>query len=108
MEAPKSWKVVGGTETEGILVRQGKHLSSPLERRRLATGSIVRETALVDGRLQYIMLKGSGPSTGWVSVKLKTKDLLIPAQSSASDKLQMGSVSGRLDADKSIATFAMG
>mmetsp|Transcript_1308 Transcript_1308/g.3794 ORF Transcript_1308/g.3794 Transcript_1308/m.3794 type:complete len:691 (+) Transcript_1308:59-2131(+) len=71
------WEVVGGEGKGGILVRQGKETASPKEEERLATGARVREVALADGRLQYQLITGGGPRSGWVSVKLGDKDLLV-------------------------------
>jgi len=132
----QSWKVVGGEDTGGILVRLGRELSSALAKSRLSTGSIVREVALIDGRLQYTLISGSGPTTGWVSLKLKFKELLVQVQSSiASDtprpkpnlsskcpsnslkkalttsrswEAPPDSISKNLSQRKQIATFAMG
>lgn len=72
----QTWKVVGGADKGGILVREGKETTSPLSSDRLATDSLVTELALEDGRLQYELLTGTGPNTGWVSIKLKDKLLL--------------------------------
>jgi len=72
------WEVVGGTKSGGILVRQGEDVESPPEESRLSTGAMVRELALVGERLHFEKLEGSGPDTGWVSIKLKDgKDLVI-------------------------------
>lgn len=47
------WKVIGGVAKGGILVRSGKELASNEEADRLSTGSIVKELALEEERLQY-------------------------------------------------------
>lgn len=105
---------MGGTDRDGILVRYGKDFESPKRATRLATGSIVEELELLDGRLQYMLVSGSGPATGWVSLKLKSKDLLVPVASSPavsprSEFEKSGTVSRLLqDSDRQIATFAMG
>lgn len=115
----QTWKVVGGEDTGGILVRIGKDLSSKLAESRLSTGSIVRQVALKDGRLQYNIVSGSGPPRGWVSLKLKLKDLLIQVSYSpfstlspkAETQLDPDSISRRLKTSiggRKIATFAMG
>jgi peptide-methionine (R)-S-oxide reductase len=44
---------------------------------RLATGSLVREEQLVGHRLHFKRLSGSGPASGWVSVRLGEKELLV-------------------------------
>lgn len=76
------WEVVGGEGTGGIIVRMGRELSSEKTSSRLATGAIVKEEALVDGRLHYAKIKGVGPGKGWVSVSIKEKSLLIPCNGS--------------------------
>lgn len=74
------WEVVGGGEKGGILVREGRDLSSPQLRDRLATGALVEEEELTLDRLHYRRLTGRGPDSGWVSIKLKDKDLLVHAR----------------------------
>lgn len=71
------WKVVGGGDKGGILVRVGKDLNSAQDSIRLATNSIVREVAFEGERLHYQLLQGTGPAQGWVSVRLKDKELLV-------------------------------
>mmetsp|Transcript_86263 Transcript_86263/g.276906 ORF Transcript_86263/g.276906 Transcript_86263/m.276906 type:complete len:101 (-) Transcript_86263:129-431(-) len=61
------WKVVGGTETGGIVVRVGRDLKSSPFGERLTTDAIVKEIELAGGRLNYELVKGGGPETGWVS-----------------------------------------
>jgi hypothetical protein len=70
------WKVVGGGDKGGILVRTGKDVASEQTKDRLATGTTVLELALEGERLNYKLQSGSGPETGWVSIKLKDKVLL--------------------------------
>jgi len=70
------WKVVGGADTGGILVRVGMELESPLEAKRLATGALVKELDSCGDRLRYKRVTGSGPAIGWVSVRTKDRFLL--------------------------------
>lgn len=70
------WEVVGGAEKGGIVVRSAKSFESEPFATRLATGTLVRELALEEGRLHYILVSGKGPVSGWVSVKVKDKVLL--------------------------------
>eukprot|EP00931_Biecheleriopsis_adriatica_P078476 TRINITY_DN51936_c0_g1_i1.p1 TRINITY_DN51936_c0_g1~~TRINITY_DN51936_c0_g1_i1.p1 ORF type:complete len:187 (+),score=51.54 TRINITY_DN51936_c0_g1_i1:90-650(+) len=72
----KLWEVIGGGSKGGILVRQGKKTSSAQFDRRLATGSLVRQVALEDVRLNYELVRGQGPQSGWVSISLNDKPLL--------------------------------
>mmetsp|Transcript_137148 Transcript_137148/g.242441 ORF Transcript_137148/g.242441 Transcript_137148/m.242441 type:complete len:586 (-) Transcript_137148:50-1807(-) len=71
------WEVVGGASAGGILVRTGKDTSSPAEAARLSTGALVEQLQLDGERLEFKRLSGSGPARGWVSLKLKDKDLLV-------------------------------
>lgn len=71
------WEVVGGDVTGGILVRAGRDLSSPAEANRLCTGALVEEEELVGQRLRYKRLSGIGPDTGWISVSIKDKPLVV-------------------------------
>lgn len=78
--ALQAWKVVGGGDKGGIVVRKGEDLKSDEEKNRLATGSLVRELQLKSGRLQYELMTGSGPRSGWVSVALNQRPLLVKHQ----------------------------
>lgn len=76
MSAGTCWEVVGGGDKGGILVRVGKDLASEQVAERLSTGALVKELALEGERLQFQRLTGTGPAIGWVSLKLKGKDLV--------------------------------
>ena len=53
-------------------------LASSTFSNRLATGAKVKEVELAaDGRLCYELVAGIGPASGWVTVNLKGKDLLV-------------------------------
>lgn len=71
------WKVVGGQKTGGIMVRSGLSLTSTLEDSRLSVGSVVKELAMGNNRLRYELLRGEGPKSGWVSLRLRGIELLI-------------------------------
>eukprot|EP00747_Dinoflagellata_sp_TGD_P209918 gnl/TRDRNA2_/TRDRNA2_83282_c0_seq1.p1 gnl/TRDRNA2_/TRDRNA2_83282_c0~~gnl/TRDRNA2_/TRDRNA2_83282_c0_seq1.p1 ORF type:complete len:355 (+),score=72.88 gnl/TRDRNA2_/TRDRNA2_83282_c0_seq1:138-1202(+) len=81
------WQVVGGVDKGGILVRSGCDLASPQFRDRLSTGALVEEEELVGERLRFRRRSGSGPDGGWVSLKLKEKDLLVLAGENAKEAL---------------------
>jgi len=70
------WKVVGGGDKGGILIREGQDLKSPQTAERLSTGALVKELELIGERLHYELIEGTGPQTGWASIKLKDKELL--------------------------------
>jgi len=72
------WKVVGGVDKGGIVVRVGEATTSAQAEVRLATGALVEELEVKGDRLNYRLLRGSGPSTGWVAVKLSAgKELVV-------------------------------
>lgn len=72
------WQVIGGGDAGGIIVREGKGLSSAQAPIRLATGSQVRELEhnVATWRLHYELVSGTGPFSGWVSTKIQGKELL--------------------------------
>ena len=72
------WKVVGGGDKGGILVREKKETSSEQLDARLATHAVVEELQLSGERLNFRKIEGEGPETGWVSIRLKGKELLVP------------------------------
>lgn len=71
------WEVVGGVDKGGILVREGQSLASKQLARRLVTGSLVEELRVEGERLNYRMVRGEGPETGWVSLTLSGRELLV-------------------------------
>ncbi|CAE8638575.1 unnamed protein product, partial [Polarella glacialis] len=75
--AATTWKVVGGADKGGIVVRAGRALTSAQLPERLATGAVVQELQLEGERLKYSRLSGDGPQMGWVSLRLKDKELLV-------------------------------
>jgi len=72
------WQVIGGKEAGGIIVRTGKELGSPKAPERLSWGSTVLQQQLLGERLYYKLIRGSGPSEGWVSLRITGKELLQP------------------------------
>jgi len=85
----KRWEVVGGSDKGGILVREGQSTSSKQLPDRLSTGAIVQELAVHGERLNYLRLSGTGPETGWVSLKLSGKDLLVEKKPSPEEMLTL-------------------
>lgn len=74
------WRITGGQDKGGILVREELDLESPFCGERLSYGAFVRELALVyvEGvgeRLYFQRLSGSGPEKGWISTALPHKNL---------------------------------
>jgi len=70
------YEVVGPHDKHSISVRSGQSMKSPEEKERLQRGALIKELELVGERLHYELLEGDGPTTGWVSLKLKGKDML--------------------------------
>jgi hypothetical protein len=70
------WKVTGGADKGGILVRKGQETTSPQLGERLATGAVVEQVQLVGERLHYKTISGAGPAEGWVSLSISGKELL--------------------------------
>lgn len=79
------WEVVGGVDKGGVLVRDGKDLSSLQLQTRLSTGATVEEIDLVEGRLHFRRVAGSGPTEGWISVSVSGKPL-VKLRSSPTEK----------------------
>mmetsp|Transcript_44528 Transcript_44528/g.105526 ORF Transcript_44528/g.105526 Transcript_44528/m.105526 type:complete len:221 (+) Transcript_44528:104-766(+) len=69
------WEIVGGADTGGIIVRSGRDLASPKLPERLAHQAIVVEVERAGDRLQYSKVSGSGPSQGWISIRVTQKEL---------------------------------
>eukprot|EP00438_Fugacium_kawagutii_P008997 Skav205044 [mRNA] locus=scaffold2506:165314:178399:+ [translate_table: standard] len=69
------WRITGGADKGGIIVRQSESLKSA-EMGRVSTGAIVEEVARVGERLCYRLEEGSGPAKGWVSIRVSGKELV--------------------------------
>lgn len=96
---------MGGADKGGIIVRSGESTSSDQTTERLSTGATVREILLAGERLNYEKLSGDGPSRGWVSLRLKGKDLLVKiAEAAALDSAACGS----WDADQVLSEYKSG
>lgn len=75
------WGVVSGADRGGIIVRRGQEFGSERLEQRLSFGALVEQEELVRERLRYRLLTGTGPPTGWVSIRLQGRDLLRRRQS---------------------------
>jgi [acyl-carrier-protein] S-malonyltransferase len=71
------WEVVGGSEKGGILVREGESTKAKEAGSRLSMGALIEELELKGDRLNYKLLEGTGPDSGWVSIKITGKDLVV-------------------------------
>lgn len=67
------WEVIGGKDKGGLVVREEQSLKSKELPERLSFASLVEQVELVGKRLQYKLLTGSGPDTGWVSINVADK-----------------------------------
>jgi hypothetical protein len=84
MAADDMWEVVGGKAKGGIVVREGKEMSTKELTGRLSTGALVRTLEIDGGRLHYELVEGSGPSSGWVSITFQGRDVLVKSNQEAS------------------------
>lgn len=75
--AGSTWEVIGGRCAGGVLVRTAQDLKSPEASGRLGFRATVRELELIGTRLNFELVTGRGPKTGWVSIKVSGKDLLV-------------------------------
>jgi len=74
----QAWKVVGGADKGGIVVREGQATTSAQLPARLSTGAVIEELGLAGERLHYQLQTGTGPQSGWVSLRLPGKELVVP------------------------------
>ncbi|CAE7556433.1 unnamed protein product, partial [Symbiodinium natans] len=79
LEFPPCWRVVGGEQTGGLLVRQGPGLDSALFPERLEHGALIAEVDVQGARMQYRKLLGGGPPQGWITkfVQQSSKLLIV-------------------------------
>lgn len=74
----KLWEVLGADFCQdGLVVRSERGLSSSAHKARLAVGSVVKELDFCEGRLHYVLESGDGPEIGWVTTRLRGKDLVM-------------------------------
>jgi len=71
------WIVIGGHDKGGIKVRAKEELSSEELPDRLEYGAVIRETAHAGSRMEYKLVYGDGPATGWISTRIHGKDLVV-------------------------------
>jgi len=62
-----SWHVVGGVE-KGIIVREGSDGAKSEFKGRLEHGALVEEVQRIGDKVQYQLISGHGPSSGWLSI----------------------------------------
>eukprot|EP00747_Dinoflagellata_sp_TGD_P179402 gnl/TRDRNA2_/TRDRNA2_30172_c0_seq1.p1 gnl/TRDRNA2_/TRDRNA2_30172_c0~~gnl/TRDRNA2_/TRDRNA2_30172_c0_seq1.p1 ORF type:complete len:240 (+),score=40.58 gnl/TRDRNA2_/TRDRNA2_30172_c0_seq1:85-720(+) len=91
MAPGQKWEVVGGKDNGGILVREGQDLASAQCKERLSTGAIVEEQVLAGERLNFKRLSGTGPDTGWVSLRVNGKSLVVRAAVEGGQAVPLGS-----------------
>eukprot|EP00439_Symbiodinium_sp_Y106_P006626 s5172_g1.t1 len=83
LQFPQCWRVVGGEQTGGLLVRQGPGLDSSIAPQRLQCGATVAEIETQGVRMHYRMVLGDGPSQGWITtfVQQSNKRLVVREES---------------------------
>lgn len=59
------------------MVRSDSSVASEARTGRLAIGAVVKELDLCNDRLHYVLVSGEGPEIGWVSTRLRGRDLLV-------------------------------
>mmetsp|Transcript_46658 Transcript_46658/g.137858 ORF Transcript_46658/g.137858 Transcript_46658/m.137858 type:complete len:614 (+) Transcript_46658:87-1928(+) len=79
----QGWEVVGGADKGGIIVRAAKSIKSEQLADRLSTGALIEQLELEGDRLKYRLVSGTGPSEGWVSIKLTGKELVVKSDKAA-------------------------
>ncbi|CAJ1378652.1 unnamed protein product [Effrenium voratum] len=68
------WRITGGADKGGLIVREGAELGSrPLG--RVSTGALVEQLGTEGARLHYRLLVGCGPVEGWISTRLDQRPL---------------------------------
>jgi len=72
----QQWKVIGGADKGGILVRAGAGLDSKKLDERLSTGALVEELGKEGDRLNYRLIEGTGPAEGWCALQVSGKVLV--------------------------------
>merc|ERR1712137_44904 len=83
-KSPKSnirkWRVIGGENKGGIIVREGSSTTS-LQLGRIEHGAVLEGLELLGDRMRYQKVVGHGPNTGWVSMMFRGVDLVAPVGS---------------------------
>lgn len=76
-ERSNVWKVVGGDDGRDLIVRSGPSPNWPKLPDKLGVGSWIDEKEMVQDRIRYGLLWGTGPKTGWISVMLRDEVLAM-------------------------------
>lgn len=93
----KQWRIIGGGNNGGIIVRDDDDIQ--LEA-RLRTGAIVNELERKGDKVKYSTTSFTdGPSTGWITIKIKSGVLAEPVLAEGANGGYPGSDKGR-DAKK--------
>mmetsp|Transcript_52367 Transcript_52367/g.93986 ORF Transcript_52367/g.93986 Transcript_52367/m.93986 type:complete len:111 (-) Transcript_52367:21-353(-) len=110
MTEGKLWKVIGGADKGGVIVRSACDLTSPKLPERLSTGALVEEVELKGERLFYKKRLGSGPELGWLSIRLGPKELVTPLGDDDKEALLPAAEADEATEKRrvEVATFAMG
>lgn len=95
------WKVVGGAATDGIMVREERSTKSA-QKGRLSPGSILEEISQTGDRLNFVKIRGDGPSDGWVSIHNARGDVLLELQKPDADRGETQWVASLAPPDKTV------
>lgn len=77
MAMAELFEVVGGVQQGGIAVRTDCELAGTFAKTKLSAGAVVKALECRDGKLHYELVEGTGPSSGWVTMKLLGKDQVV-------------------------------
>merc|ERR1711907_815588 len=75
----RRWVVVGGANTGGINVQSGSQVLSEDLEERLATGAMIEQIDMQDGKVLFQKINGDGPMCGWATVAFDGAPLLVEA-----------------------------
>jgi hypothetical protein len=76
-EPGRRWKVVGGAQKGGIIVRKLRDQGSEAFEERLGQGAEVEEVELSGHRVHYRRVSGRGPDEGWVTAVTTKGQVLL-------------------------------
>jgi len=80
------WLVVGGASSGGIHVRMGESMNSARHTTRLRTNSLIEQVEGRGNRLQYELMDGEGPETGWVCLAEEGMPRVVPLYLGSADR----------------------
>ena len=82
LEFPQCWRVVGGEQSGGLLVRSGPNLDTAELPERLQFGALVAGLETRGARMHYRKLSGGGPQEGWITRYVQQSGKLLVVRES--------------------------